>query len=137
MADKITQEEDDHGSFKSWYQTALNALASDPQTACEAMGNYNTPWEIQQDIMDFSYLRNSLALALDEEQRTGMFLLEEGLRHLPLDAIAPPGALMTSHEGCLQAMRHPAWEPLRQQAVRLAELLEPAFDRTEDYFHPD
>jgi len=130
-------ENADHNSFWSIYQTALNALASDPMTACEAMGNYNTPWEIQHDIMDYTYLRDSAALALDEDQRAGMLLLDEGLRMLPPEAIAPPGALMTSHDGCLQAMRHPAWEPLRQHAVRLAELLEPAFDRTEDYLHSD
>jgi hypothetical protein len=137
MSDAITQEDADRHNFWVVYRTALNALAGDPESACEAMGNHNAPWEIQHDIMDYADLSDSEALALGEDQRTGIFLLDEGLRQLPADAIAPAGALMTSREGCLQAMCHPAWEPLRQQAVHLAALLEPAFDRTKNYFYPD
>lgn len=130
-------EEADHNSFLIIYCPALNALASDPQTACEAMGNNNTPWEIQDELVSYAYLANSEALALDLEQRAGMLKLAEELKRLPPEAIAPAGAIMTSPTGCLEAMLHPAWKPLRLQAAGLAELLEPAFDRSEDFFYPD
>ena len=137
MTDHIDSREADHNCFLTIYWPALNALASDPQTACEATGNYNTPWEIQDELVNYGYLANSEALALDAEQRDGMLKLAEELKLLPPDAIAPQGAIMTSPAGCLQAMQHPAWEPLRRQAVYLAEILEPAFDRTEDFIYPD
>ena len=137
MADHIDPEEADHNCFWTIYQPALIALASDPQTACDAMGNYNAPWEIQDELINYGYLANSKALALDAEQRDGMLKLAEELKLLPSEAIAPVGAIMTSPAGCLQAMQHSAWKPLRTQAVRLAELLEPAFDRSEDFFYPD
>jgi len=137
MMDNSELEELDHNNFLRIYGLALHALASDPQTACEAMGNDNTPLEIQDELVNYAYLANSETLELDPEQREGMLNLAEELKRLPPEAIAPPGAIMTSHAGCVQAMRHRAWEPLRDQAAVLAELLEPAFDRSEDFLDPD
>lgn len=125
-----SRDEDDRNAFLTIYQPALNALASEPETACAVMGNANTPWQIQDEVGSYAYLADSRALALDDEQREGIRRLADGVKSLPPDAIAP-------ENGCVRAMRHPAWAPLRKEALLLAELLEPVFDRVEDELYED
>ena len=129
------QAAEDHDTFFSIYQNALNALASEAEVACDAMGEVNVPWQIQDEIGSHAWLADSPALGLDDEQRDGIKQLALAVKALPPEAVAPPGAYMESTEGCLKAMRHPAWAPLRREAARLAELLEEAFDRSDDFLH--
>jgi hypothetical protein len=133
MTDEISLEEADHTSFHLIYLTALNALASDPKAACDAKGNYNTAWEIQDELTSYSYLANSEILDFDSAQRIGMLKLADELKVIPSEAIAPPGANMGSAAGCLLAMQHPAWVPLRMRAKHLLEILGPAIVRNRKF----
>lgn len=118
-----------------YYVKALRVLSHDAETQCEEMGNYNTPWEIRQDVGECGlYLIRPSASYLTWEQTEKIVELSTILEMLPREAVAPVGLLMTSHAGCIYAMNHPAWEPLREDARRLLARLEPAIRRNEAYF---
>ena len=93
--------------------------------------------KLQDEVGSHAWLADSPALALDDEQRDGIRRLAAAVKALPPQAVAPPGAYMESSAGCLQAMRHPAWAPLRREAAQLAEQLEEAFNASEDFLYPD
>ena len=114
---------------------ALQVLSHDAATQSEEMGNYNTPWEIQRDTAGsgLGSLRLS-ALYLSWEQAEMIVDLVAALRRLPKEALSVPHMKMTSNVGCLTAMNHPAWEPLRKEAEQLLQLLEPAIKQNEAYF---
>jgi hypothetical protein len=117
------------------YVKALHVLSHDAETQCEEMGNYNTPWEIQHDVGEAGlYLIKPKECYLTGEQTEKIAELSAALLALRKEAIAPTGMLMTSHAGCIYAMSHPAWEPLREGARRLLELLEPAVRKNVAYF---
>jgi hypothetical protein len=117
------------------YVKALHVLSHDAETQCEEMGNYNTPWEIQHDVGEAGlYLIRPKECYLKGEQAEKIAELSAVLLALPKEAIAATGMLMTSHVGCICAMSHPAWEPLREDAKRLLELLEPAIRKNAAYF---
>lgn len=130
-------EEDDLNAFVTIYQDALHALASDPQTACEAMGNDNAPWEIRDGVGSHAYLADSPVLALTAEQADAMRRLAAGVKALPEAAIAPGDVATTGRTACVTAMRHPAWVPLRTEAAELADMLEEAFAQSEDRLYGD
>jgi hypothetical protein len=52
-------------------------------------------------------------------------------------ALYAPHLSMTSREGCLVAMGHPAWVPLRAEAALLLALLAPEIERNERYLRLD
>jgi hypothetical protein len=117
------------------YVKALQVLSHDAETQCEEMGNYNTPWEIQHDVGEAGlYLIRPKGCYLTGEQTETIAELSAALLELPEEAIAPAEMLMTSHAGCIYAMSHPAWEPAREGAKRLLELLEPAIRKNAAYF---
>lgn len=99
------------------------------------MGSYNTPWEIQRDTTSggLGSLRLS-ARYLSWEQAEKIVDLVAGLRRLPKEALSVPHMNMTGHIGCITAMSHPAWEPLRKEAAQLLVVLAPAIKRNEAYF---
>jgi len=110
-------------------------LSSDAITQCKEMGNYNTPWEIQDDVSfgGLGVLRLSVPY-LSWEQAGKIVDLVAALRRLPKEAIAVQHMEMTSHVGCVTAMSHPAWEPLRKEARELLVLLKPVIERNRAYF---
>ena len=114
---------------------ALRVLSHDAAKQCEEMGNYNTPWEIQRDASGggLGSLRLS-APYLSWDQAEKIVDLVAALRRLPKEALSVPHMKMTSHVGCITAMNHPAWEPLRKEAEALVALLKPAIERNEAYF---
>ena len=118
-----------------YFVKALRVLSHSSDTQCEEMGSYNTPWEIQRDVTSggIGSLRLS-ALYLSWEQAEGIVDLAASLRKLPKEALSVPFLKMIGHAGCVTAMNHPAWEPLRQDAARLLQLLDPAIKRNEAYF---
>jgi hypothetical protein len=135
-----SEEMDDHEVFENtffYFTKALRVLSSDAATQCEDMGNYNTPWEIQRDTTSggLGSLRLS-APYLSWEQAEKIVDLVAALRRLPKEALSVPvpHMKMTGHVGCITAMNHPAWEPLRKEAAQLLVLLEPAIKRNEAYF---
>lgn len=114
---------------------ALQVLSHGADTQCEEMGSYNTPWEIQRDTADSGL--GSLRLSapyLSWGQAEKIVDLVAALRRLPKEALSVPHMKMTGNVGCITAMNHPAWEPLRKEAAQLLVLLEPAIKRNEAYF---
>ncbi len=127
-------QEDFHNSFL-YFVKALRVLSHDARMQCEEMGNHNTPWEIKDNASShgLASLRMS-ALYLSWEQAEKIVDLVAALRRLPKEAISVPHMKMTSHVGCITAMNHPAWEPLRKEAEQLLVQLEPAIERNQAYF---
>jgi len=114
---------------------SLQVLSHDAATQCEEMGNYNTAWEIQYDVGHGGVaLLGSSACYLTWEQTEKVVALSVLLKALPEEAISPPNMLTTNHVGCITAMNHPTWEPLRKEAEQLLQMLEPAIQRNEAYF---
>jgi len=126
-------ESDQNGFF--YFIRALEILAMDAESQCKAGGNYNTPWEVQHDVADFVGLAESPALALTHEQQDAMKDICQELLLLPKAAIAPEGMAMTTHAGCIAGMRHPAWEPLRENAKKLLALLGPVIAENRRYLN--
>jgi hypothetical protein len=131
---------DDHEVFENtffYFVKALRVLSSDAATQCRDMGNYNTPWEIQRDTTSggLGSLRLS-APYLSWEQAEKIVDLVAALRRLPKEALSVPvpNMNMIGHVGCITAMSHPAWEPIRKEAAELLVLLEPGIKRNEAYF---
>jgi hypothetical protein len=114
---------------------ALTALTHDAVMQCEQAENYNAPWEIKDNVYSqgLASLRMSAAY-LSWEQAEKILDLLASLRRLPKEAISVPHMKMTHHVGCITAMNHPAWEPLRKEAEALLALLEPAVERNQAYF---
>lgn len=135
----ISNEMDDRESFENvfyYFLTTLRGLVSDAVSQCNAMGNHNTPWEIQRDMVSggLGSLRLS-ARTLSWEQAEKILDIVAAVRRLPREAIAVPNMSMTSHVGCVAAMSHPAWEPLRSEAAALLVLLEPAIQANTAYIN--
>lgn len=119
-----------------YFITALRTLSRDAYSQCTDMDNYNTPSEIQSDTASrgLGTLRLS-AHYLDWEKAEAIVDLVAALRRLPPEALSVPYLSMTRHAGCITAMHHPAWSPLREQAARLLEMLGPEIERNTAYFH--
>lgn len=133
-ADDVSGREEFENCFLHFVE-ALRVLSHDAAMQCEEMGNYNTPGEIQDDASSggLGSLRLS-APHLSWEQAEKIVDLVAALRRLPKEAISVPHMKMTSHVGCITAMNHPAWEPLRKEAGELLVLLEPAIEKNQAYF---
>src|SRR5258707_827978 len=78
---------------------------------------------------------DSPIIVLSAEQRIALAALISKLQALPHDAMAPGGVMPTSHAACLIAMKHPGWLPLREQAAKLVEMLEPAIKRNQEFLN--
>ena len=117
------------------FVTALQVLSRDATRQCDEMDNYNAPWEIRDDAASggLGSLRLS-APYLSWEQAEKIVDLVAGLRRLPKEALSVSHMKMTGHVGCITAMNHPAWEPLRKEAEQLLQLLEPAIKKNGAYF---
>ena len=130
----MDRTESDQNGF-SYFVKALEILSMDAETQCEAMGNYNTPWEIQHDVADSATLSESPILRFTYEQQDAIRDISRRLLILPMAAIAPDGMAMTTHSGCIAGMRHPDWEPLRVKAKQLLALLKPAIAENRRYLN--
>lgn len=129
---------DDHESFENafhYFVQALDALSSDAAKQCSDMDNFNVPWELQRDAAGggLGVLRLS-AHYLSWSQAEGILDVVAALRRLPTEALYVSHLKMTGDVGCLTAMNHPAWGPLRISATQLLKLLAPAIERNEAYF---
>jgi hypothetical protein len=129
---------DDREAFENtfhYFVKALHVLSSDAATQCKDMDNYNTPSEIRSDAIGrgLGSLRLS-AHFLSWEQAEQIVDLVAALRQLPPEALSVPHLSMTRQVGCITAMNHPAWSPLRQQAAQLLAELRTAVERNLEYF---
>jgi len=131
----VSDQEDFENAFRVFI-SSLQVLSHDAVAQCEEMGNYNTPREIQFDVAEGGLaLPRSPACYLTHEQTGKIGELAAALKTLPKEAIATPYLKTTSHSGCITAMNHPAWAPIRRDAARLLQMLEPTAKRNEAYFH--
>ncbi|QWT21347.1 hypothetical protein KPL74_04935 [Bacillus sp. NP157] len=114
---------------------SLDTLGMDAEEQCEAMGNYNVPWELQHDVAETAVVLAEAAISyFDDLQKAHLIALARALEALPREAVSPSGTLTNNRSGSLQAMRHPAWAPLRRQARELLRQLKPAIERNARYF---
>lgn len=131
----IAEARDNFENAFHYFVGALKVLSHDPEMQCDEMGSYNTPYEIQRDVAGggLGILRISAAY-LEWEHAEAILDLVAAVRRLPSEAIVVPHVSMTRREGCLIAMNHPAWSPLRADAGKLLALLDLVIERNRAYF---
>jgi hypothetical protein len=106
---------------------ALEVLRLPANEQCEAMGAYNSSWELQHDVMDMiGSVITSPANMLGVGQADALRQIQVIAGELPAHAINAPGLSMTTMEGCLVALSHPAWNELRERASRTLDALQVA-----------
>src|SRR3974390_367996 len=98
---------------------ALDVLKEQPETQCRLMGDYNTAWELQDDIAAGRHLIFKGILDRDDEDAIAALL--EAIGTLPQDILQAASGRQLN----LKAMQHRAWEPLRRQAAELRARLQP------------
>jgi hypothetical protein len=134
----MTDDMDAEESYRMWFGVfiqALQALSYDPVAACNKMGNYNSAGEIWYELTSLDHLAASPFIGLTNEQQAAIALLSYDLKAVPAEAMAPGGVMPTSHAACVIVMQHPAWVPLREQAARLVEMLEPTIKRNQEFLN--
>jgi hypothetical protein len=133
-----SQLEEDSEDFENpftYFVEAVEVLSHQAELQCNEMGNYNTPWEIQDNFLGRSAeVLGFSSSYLNSEQRARIVELAYLVEHLPKDALGSKTMLMTTHAGCIEAMHHQAWMPLREYAARLLKELEPAISRNNAFF---
>jgi len=120
--------DEQYQNYLSQLHATLEVLSAGAQEQCELTGAYNAPWELRQDGVDF--IESVLALAngkLEEPTTIKLLALGETLAALPADAISPEGQDTTTAEGCLFALNHPAWTPVRSAAASCLLLVKDPF----------
>ena len=123
-----TEEKYQHIFF--YFIKALRVLAMDPQSQCEAEGNFNVAQEIQYEILSGRYVIGKGKLNLSEEA---------AIATLASAVAAVPDSALTFAEGHLpnvKNMRHPAWTPIRAQAASLLAILGSRIIENDAYFYP-
>jgi hypothetical protein len=120
-------EEKYHQIF-SEFARALRHLAMDADAQCESEGDFNVAQELQYEILCGRYVIGRGKLNETEEAAIGALASA-------IDAV--PGSALTFAEGHaanVQNMMHPAWAPIRAQAVSLLALLDSRIAQNKAYF---
>jgi hypothetical protein len=99
--------------------TPLPRSFPSPEAQCNAQGNYNVGFELQEETLAGRFLIGKSRLSASEEEAIAVLAAEIG--KLPKDA----KSFADGHETNVKNMRHPAWVPLRAKAAELLELLSP------------
>lgn len=125
---EIEKEELFHSTFY-YFVRSLELLASPPETTCERMGDFNTAWELKDELTDGKSLIGKGFL--DSNQEAGIRALLEAL-----DGIR--GAVLHAAKGRgpnLLAMKHPSWSLPRKRAEELLSILGPAIQQNRKYLN--
>ncbi|WP_146092620.1 hypothetical protein [Xanthomonas arboricola] len=97
----------------------VETLAKPAEEQCQAMGDYNTAWELRDDAL---YGHNLIGTGFfTEQQESAVLAFMAAVRPVPVNDM-PGGSGRTAN---LAAMRHPAWEQVRLLAKALLEILAP------------
>ena len=115
---QVSEEESWHLAYGVFVFT-LSALALPAQEASEAMGSYNTAWELRDDGMAGRCLLGRGRLSPQQELAIRQLL--DQLSVVPANEL-PAGAGLAPN---LVAMSHPSWEPVRASAAALLGILAP------------
>jgi hypothetical protein len=126
------REDLDWNSFYYFVQ-ALKILSHAAEQQCNEMGNYNTPWELRHEVTRTEYFFSSPYPALPKDVCAEIRHLYSLLYALPEAAMAPMGANMLTHAGCVAAMSHPSWQQPREIAKDVLENLPPLIEQVEIY----
>lgn len=120
MDPKLDREYFENGYLR--FINALGVLALDPQEQCQRYGFSNVALNLRTDLSAIKYaFRLESASLITAGQKEAIDQLTDRLDKLP-DEIFENGQ---SEEGSLTAMHFPEWQPLRERAVKLMELLKP------------
>jgi hypothetical protein len=113
----LTPEESFRNSYY-YFIDAVRTLASDPDTACERMGDFNVACELKDDVQAGRYIAESGLLSAQAKAEIGQLVVA-------LDEV--PARLLSAAQGRqanLQAMSDEAWVPLRAKAADLLAFLD-------------
>jgi hypothetical protein len=125
--DAMDAEETFHNVFHQFIAT-LRFLAMEPEATCEAQGNYNVAFELQQEALSGPYLVDKGRLDRAEEIAINAFA--STVSDLPKSALV----FAKGHEPNVRNMKHAAWTPIRAQAASLLVLLTPRIAENNAYF---
>ena len=95
----------------------VETLSRSPEEQCEAMGDYNTAWELRDDALSGHYLIGSGLFTEQQESAVLAFLV--AVHPVPVNDM-PTGSGRAPN---LAAMQHPAWEPIRSLSKDLLATL--------------
>jgi hypothetical protein len=127
MPGTMDAEEKYHQIF-SEFARALRTLAMDAEPQCESEGDFNVAQELKYEILSGRYIIGKGKL--NETEDTAVRALASAI-----DAV--PGSALTFAEGHaanVRNMTHPAWTPIRAQAVLLLALLDSHIAQNKAYF---
>jgi hypothetical protein len=127
LTDTIDAEETFHNVFSQFIAT-LRFLAMEPEAVCEAQGNYNVAFELQQEALSGRYLVDRGRLDRAEEIAINAFA--SSVSDIPKSALV----FAEGHEPNVRNMRHAAWTRIRAQAASLLVLLAPRIAENNAYF---
>jgi hypothetical protein len=122
----LSDEEEFHSSYRIFLES-LRYLELPPEEQCAAMGDYNTAWELKDDVLRGRYLVGRGYL--NTEQEAWICALTGALEKVP-DQILPAGA---GRDTNLAAMQHPSWVPLRSIAKDALKALSSFTDENAKY----
>ena len=83
----------------------VGTLSCSPEEQCEAMGDYNTAWELRDDALAGHYLIGSGLFT--EQQESAVLAFLAAVHPVPVNDM-PAGSGRVPN---LAAMQHSAWEP--------------------------
>ena len=95
----------------------VKTLSCLPEEQCEAMGDYNTAWELRDDALAGHYLIGSGVFT--ERQESAVLAFLAAIHPVPVNEM-PSGSGRAPN---LAAMQHPAWEPIRSLSKDLLATL--------------
>ena len=95
----------------------VETLSRSPEDQCEAMGDYNTAWELRDDALAGHYLIGSGLFT--EQQQSAVLAFLAAVHPVPVSDM-PAGSGRAPN---LAAMQHPAWEPIRSLSRDLLAVL--------------
>jgi hypothetical protein len=120
--------EEKYQQIFSEFAHALRSLAMDADPQCESEGNFNVAQELQYEILSGRYVIGKGKL--NETEETAIAALASAVAAVPESALT----FAEGHAANVRNMMHPAWTPIRAQAVLLLALLDPRIAQNKAYF---
>ena len=110
--DLAIDEEEFHSSFRVFLH-AVEMLAAAPEEQCRMMGNFNVAWELKEDVKAGKFLAGQGYLTPLEEAWVQSLVAALD----PINTQVLPSS--TDAKANLEAMSHPAWQPVRYLAAEV------------------
>lgn len=107
------QVEEEHRNAYFYFVEALEALAAEPKTQCELLGDYNVAWELKNNVGAGQFLADWDLLT--SQQRSDIRSLVSALSVIPEEILRAAQGRSDN----LAAMNAPAWTALRVKSRKL------------------